>query len=92
MSLGQFPPTVWVATVIFSNTPNNDFSLLDSKSSLTVEKKGNITMSTMNQLEEIAYYEGSENPITYSRKYTRDFSCNFHLQTFPFDTQVFIRI
>jgi len=87
LSLGQFPPTVWVATVIFSNTPNNDFSLLDSKSSLTVEKKGNITMSTMNQLEEIAYYEGFENPITYSRKYTRDFSCNFHLQTFPFDTQ-----
>jgi len=87
LSLGQFPPTVWVATVIFSNTPNNDFSLLDSKSSLTVEKKGNITMATMNQLEEIAYYEGSENPITYSRKYTRDFSCNFHLQTFPFDTQ-----
>ena len=81
-------PNIWVARVIFSNSPDNDFSVLDDKSSLTVKKMGNSTMSPWDQLEEVEYYEGQENPVTYMRKFKKDFSCSFELQTYPFDTQV----
>ena len=62
--------------------------MADSKSSLTVEKVTNYTKSLLDQLEEIAYYEGSENPVTYRRKFAKQFSCNFQLYFYPFDTQV----
>ena len=74
--------------VIFANSPNNDFSQTDAKSSLTVEKVGNYTNSPWDQLEEVAYYEGDENPVKYRRKFKKDFSCNLYLQLYPFDTQV----
>ena len=81
-------PSIWVATVIFANSPNNDFSVTDAKASLTVEKKGNLSISSLEQLQEVAYYEGSENPVTYMRKFKKDFACNFQLHTYPFDPQV----
>ena len=83
-------PSIWVATVIFANSPNNDFSVTDAKASLTVEKKGNLSISPLEQLQEVAYYEGSENPVTYMRKFKKDFACNFQLHTYPFDTQVLL--
>ena len=43
--------------------------MVDSKSSLTVEKVTNYTKSPLDQLEEIAYYKGSDNPVTYRRKF-----------------------
>ena len=81
-------PSIWVPTVIFANSPNNDFSVTDGKASLTVEKRGNSSISPHNELQEVAYYEGSENPVTYRRKFKKDFACNFELHTYPFDTQV----
>jgi hypothetical protein len=53
-----------VPVVIFTNTPHSDFSQTDAKSSITVKKVTNYTKSPMDQLEEVAYYEGSENPVT----------------------------
>ena len=81
-------PGIWVATVIFANSPNNDFSVTDAKASLTVERQGNSSISPYDELQEVAYYEGSENPVTYRRKFKKDFACNFELHTYPFDTQV----
>ena len=34
------------------------------------------------------FYEGSENPINYKRKYTKDFSCDIQLNNYPFDSQL----
>ena len=84
--------TIWVPTVIFSNSPNSDFSLTDAKSSITVERISNYTKSPTDELEEVAYYQGKENPVTYRRKYKKEFSCNFKLHLYPFDTQVKIVI
>ena len=55
---------------------------------MTVQKMGNYTRSSWDQLEEVAYYEGSENPVTYMRQFKKDFSCDFELFNYPFDTQV----
>ena len=81
-------PSIWVPVLIFSNTPDNDFTIIDSKSSLTVTKLANYTKSPLYQLDEVAYYEGRENPITYRRKFKKLFSCHFQLYFYPFDTQV----
>ena len=79
---------IWVPVVIFANTPYNDITPTDEKSSLTVEKVGNYVNSAWDQLEEVAYYEGAENPVTYRRKFNKNFACDFQLYYFPFDTQV----
>ena len=79
---------IWVPVVIFANTPYNDITPTDEKSSLTVEKVGNNVNSVWYQLEEVAYYEGAENPVTYRRKFNKNFACDFQLYYFPFDTQV----
>ena len=34
------------------------------------------------------FYEGSDNPINYKRKYTQDFSCDIRLNHYPFDRQL----
>ena len=73
---------------MFANSPDNEITAMDEKASLTVEKVGNFTTSPLDQLEEVAYYEGEENPVTYMREFRKDFSCDFELFTFPFDTQV----
>ena len=81
-------PAIWVPVLIFTNTANSDHTIMDSKSSLTVEKVSNYTKSTLDQLEEVAYYEGKENPVTFRRMYKKEFSCNFQLYFYPFDSQV----
>ena len=83
-------PNIWVATVIFANSQNSDFSVTDAKASLTIQKKSNYTISPFEHLDEVAYYKGIENPVTYMRKFKKDFSCDFQLHTYPFDTQVVI--
>ena len=79
---------IWVAALIFANSPNHDITIMDEKASLTVEKVGNFTIPPMDQLDEVAYYEGDENPVTYRREFKQEFSCDFQLFNYPFDTQV----
>ena len=60
----DFHPTIWVAQLVFANSPDNEITAMDEKASLTVEKVGNFTTAPLDQLEEVAYYEGEENPVT----------------------------
>ena len=53
-----------------------------------MKKLGNRTLSTLEEVDEIAYYKGSENPIVYSRDYYLRFQCHFELYDYPFDMQV----
>ena len=46
--------------MIFANSPNNDFSVTDAKASLTVEKKGNLSISPLEQLQEVAVEIGCD--------------------------------
>ena len=79
---------LWYPSVIFTNTPNNYQTMMDSKSRLLVKKEGNFTLSSVHEVEETAYYKGSENTIEYSRDFFQEFKCNFELQDYPFDTQI----
>ena len=42
----------------------------------------------MHEMEEIAYYKGSENSLRYSRDFYLRFECQFELHNYPFDTQI----
>ena len=79
---------LWFPSIIFKNTPNNYETGMDSKVRLLVRKEGNFTLSTVHEVEEIAYYKGSENTIQYSRDFYHQFKCYFLLQDYPFDTQI----
>ena len=79
---------LWVPSIIFKNTEKNSATSLDDKALLLVKKQGNWSLSSAQEVEEIAYYKGSENPIAYSRDFYHRFQCLFDLNYYPFDTQV----
>ena len=57
-------------------------------SRIVVDKIGDYTLSPIADMEEHAYYKGSENPLRYSRDFYLRFSCQFDLKDYPFDTQI----
>ena len=79
---------LWVPVIIFVNTENKYETQMDRKSRIVVEKRGNYTLSPIEDMEEIAYYKGSENPLQYWRDFYLRFNCQFELQNYPFDDQV----
>ena len=85
---GVLVPPVWVPRIVFVNTPSTDLSMTDSSSSLYIKKQGKYSLSTLDKVEQVLFYGGSENPVNYRRKYTKSFSCDIRLNRFPFDSQV----
>ena len=79
---------LWVPVIIFVNTEKKTETRIDEKSRIVVEKKGRYTLSPMEDMEEIAYYKGSENPLRYWRDFYLRFNCLFELQSYPFDSQL----
>ena len=79
---------LWVPHIIFKNTEKNYESKIDEKSIILVKRHGNRSLSSMKEIEEIAYYKGSENSLLYSRDFYHRFQCHFDLHDYPFDTQV----
>ena len=61
---------------------------MDDKASLTIRRRSGYRKPPTSQLDEVAYYEGSENPVTYRRDFNKIFSCDFVLLRYPFDLQV----
>ena len=79
--------SVWIPTIVFSNTPNNDITLPTTKSVMTVTKEGSHSRSSVDTVEEIYIYQGTENKLTFEASYTKTFSCDYQLQMYPFDKQ-----
>ena len=53
-------------------------------------KEGSFTRrSGIEEVDEIEIFEGAENTLTMTQTYTREFQCQYDLQKYPFDTQVF---
>ena len=68
---------LWVPHIIFKNTEKNYESKIDEKSIILVKRHGNRSLSSMKEIEEIAYYKGSENSLLYSRDFYHRFQCHF---------------
>ena len=74
--------SLWVPEIVFYNTKERLESLVDEKTSMSVERLGNFTVAK-NKL----VFKGSENPLTLSRFYKTNFICDFDMAWYPFDTQ-----
>ena len=80
---------LWIPKLIFRNNKyNEDTRLASDKSNFWIDRKRNFSRSTLDTVEEIDIFKGSENPITMFQSYTKEFKCMFSLQVFSFDTQV----
>ena len=79
---------IWFPKILIANTEENIVEIPnDSQSKLSVSKNGSLTMSSTENLQESALYDGKENNIIYSRQFTEKLKCVFDLSFFPFDTQ-----
>ena len=79
--------SLWVPNLIYRNNKEND-DTRSEKSRLKISREGNFLRSGMDVIDEIEIFEGSENPLILMQAYTKVFKCEYHLATFPFDTQV----
>ena len=78
---------IWVPELVFPNTENQLGTLVDDDSSITVERKGNFTLSDISDVENRQFYTGEENQITLSRFYNIRFLCYYSMNWYPFDLQ-----
>ena len=78
---------LWIPFVVFSNTENSEATKGDDDSEVTVTKEGDYTESSLDVMEEINIFEGSDNKITFQQVYAKEFKCVYQLQLYPFDTQ-----
>ena len=79
---------LWIPSIIFRNTRENDIVKADDDVVVTVAREGNFTRSKNDIAEEINIFKGSENRIVFESSYTKSFSCEYQLQMYPFDLQV----
>ena len=78
---------LWVPNLIYRNNKEND-DTRSEKSRLKISREGSFSRSGVDVVDEIEVFEGSENPVILMQAYTKVFKCEYHLATFPFDTQV----
>ena len=56
--------------------------------SVLVMRKGNLTKSGLDEVDETEIYRGDENTLSMQQTYTHEFQCVYQLMKYPFDTQV----
>ena len=72
---------------MFSNTEFEDKVKTDDRVIAKVSRQGKGTVSSETKAIRTLYYKGEENPITFSRKYTIEFLCEYDMAWYPFDLQ-----
>ena len=75
VSLNSLSPSeissIWVPKLIFFNTETKPSTIVDEETLMFAEKQGNFEPSSMNDLENIRYYNGHENPLHLQRFYNQ---------------------
>ena len=82
--------TLWLPYVIYSNTDMKEAVQLEDglKTTIVVTREGNFTRSSNEEVDETEYFKGKDNKLVMSQTYTKSFQCPYHLQQYPFETQV----
>jgi hypothetical protein len=86
---------LWLPLVIYENTDQKETTRLGESGAgewstivtVTREEKTPV-MSGLEVADEIAIFEGNSNTLTMNQTYTHQFQCKYHLDRYPFDTQV----
>ena len=83
---------IWLPYVIYDNTDMQEAVRLEEgvvDTTIVVKKEQKTaTYFTADDLDEAWGYKGSANKLIMSQTYTKSFQCLYHLQKYPFDTQV----
>ncbi|XP_069982164.1 uncharacterized protein [Penaeus vannamei] len=78
---------IWSPEVAFSNAKGISHTEVDRETKASILRRGASTRGDFSYTEEVDIYEGKENPVTLSRKYSVKYACNFDLAMYPFDKQ-----
>jgi hypothetical protein len=78
---------LWLPTLIFSNSKDENYLKFDTLSSVIVLRSGPSILSMPTEINEDEIYNGEINPFVYNRTYEMVLECNFELQNYPFDHQ-----
>ena len=77
---------IWIPSITFLNTADQERSLRDNKSQVTVKREGQLQHSGVDKLNNI--YSGAENTLKITRVYSTKWLCDYNMLWYPFDTQV----
>ena len=82
--------TIWLPYVVYANTDmKEEVQLVDGlKTTIVVNREGNFTRSSFQEVDEIELFLGKDNPFSMYQTYTKNFQCLYKLHNYPFDTQV----
>ncbi|XP_042220632.1 uncharacterized protein LOC121865361 [Homarus americanus] len=78
--------TMWVPIVDFLNAENNQHTVVDADCKITIKRLGEPVGDNIENSKEARIYEGKDNYIRISRKYTIVFQCPFNFFYYPFNT------
>ena len=79
---------IWFPNFIFRNTKKKVKSLMDENAALKVVRQGSGSLSGLEKTENKYVFHGDENYIEYERFYSQEFECEYHLNWYPFDSQI----
>ena len=85
--------SLWLPYVLYSNTDMKEAVQLDdgvppTRTTILVAREGKFIRSDFDVTDEIEIFEGKDNRLSMYQTYTKRFQCQYHLQRYPFDTQV----
>ena len=60
---------IWTPSMIFDNTDQQVQTSMDKKSLISVKREGNFSRSTIDDVNNVYMYDGSENPLEMKRVY-----------------------
>ena len=81
---------LWLPYVVYANTDMKEAVQLtnDVKTTIVIRKEGIRRNTKWFDVDETEIYDGIDNKMAMHQTYTKSFQCQYHLQKYPFDTQV----
>ena len=85
---------LWLPYVIYDNTNMKEAVQLEGglKTAMVVEREGPQVPTSLVYTDETEVFQGRANSLSLYQTYTKQFQCQYHLQKYPFDTQVIIML
>ena len=78
---------IWTPKLIFENTEEKAQTKTDSESVISIQRQGNFTTNTMENIDNVYIFDGADNSLDMSRVYQTSWICNYQVNWYPFDTQ-----
>ena len=83
---------LWLPLVVYTNTDQQETTrlgfLTEWSTYVSVKREGSFTRSGYELVDETEIFKGNESTLIMRQSYTHEFQCIYHLERYPFDTQV----